>query len=69
MSDSSLTMHYESPPERYGDTPAGVWDAMRLTPCGHCAGWHLPGLAHCPLIEAVEYHPNGQIARLAYRKP
>lgn len=34
--------------------------------CQHCGNWH-SGV--CPRIKAIEYHPNGQIARVEYHDP
>lgn len=50
---------------------AGVYEAMALaaaTPyqCGHCGTVHIGA---CPRIKAIEYHPNGTVARVEYHSP
>lgn len=49
------------------DAPAGVATAISVArmsqPCGYCGGYHL---AVCPRVKAIEYHPNGMVARVEF---
>lgn len=33
--------------------------------CPHCGGWPHQGV--CPMVQAVEYHPDGTIKRVEYK--
>ena len=34
--------------------------------CQHCGGYHV---AKCPLIKAIEYHPDGEVKRVEFMTP
>ena len=40
--------------------------AATIPTCPHCGAAHR---TTCPLVKAIEYHPNGQIKRIEFRDP
>lgn len=43
--------------------------AVDIPKCHICGCWPPHGPAACPLVESVEYHRNGAVAKITKRQP
>lgn len=44
-------------------TGSGFTSGPSEVPCHWCGGWHS---AKCPMVKAIEYHPNGMTKRVEF---